>query len=85
MVCPTPPAYPYSVVGQIEMDHAYICSGSLIGPNKVLTAGHCVYERDNNGGGVRRGVCVRGAGGGGGGVGWQRGSEWGKVQGAWAR
>eukprot|EP00877_Chromochloris_zofingiensis_P001307 jgi/Chrzof1/11177/Cz05g27010.t1 len=41
--------YPFSAVGAIlgsksEVVGSYTCSGALIAPDLVLTAGHCVYE-----------------------------------------
>jgi V8-like Glu-specific endopeptidase len=44
--------FPYSAIGQIQVvDNTglYICTGTLIAPNKVLTAGHCVWN-------IRRGA-----------------------------
>jgi glutamyl endopeptidase len=36
--------YPYRAVGSIAIG----CTGTLVGPHHVLTAGHCVYNVDNN-------------------------------------
>lgn len=49
---PKESGYPYQAVGQITFKQnggSYICSGWLIGPNTVMTAGHCVHS---GGGGV---------------------------------
>ena len=36
--------YPWSSVGKIYNSTGGACTGSLIGPNKVLTAAHCVFN-----------------------------------------
>jgi V8-like Glu-specific endopeptidase len=39
--------FPYAAMGQIKAkasDGGFVCSGGLIGPNRVLTAGHCVWD-----------------------------------------
>jgi V8-like Glu-specific endopeptidase len=40
-------AYPYKTLGQISAkatDGGFVCSGGLIGEDRVLTAGHCVWD-----------------------------------------
>ena len=39
--------WPFSAIGQIEVTDdsgVYICTGTLIAPDKVITAGHCVWN-----------------------------------------
>jgi glutamyl endopeptidase len=39
--------FPYTAIGQIQIVDStglYICTGTLIAPDKVLTAGHCVWN-----------------------------------------
>ncbi|KAI8468655.1 MAG: trypsin-like cysteine/serine peptidase domain-containing protein [Monoraphidium minutum] len=39
--------FPYTAIGQIQVvddTGLYICTGTLISPDKVLTAGHCVWN-----------------------------------------
>lgn len=46
--------FPYSAIGQLELrdpNGAYVCSGSMVGADAVLTAAHCVFKRDGRGGG----------------------------------
>ncbi|KIY95129.1 hypothetical protein MNEG_12831 [Monoraphidium neglectum] len=38
------PGWPYTAVGQVLFKKGS-CSGVMIGPRSVLTAGHCVYSR----------------------------------------
>lgn len=46
--------YPYSTIGYLEMTNAkgevWSCSAALIGPKTILTAGHCLYNHDEEGG-----------------------------------
>jgi V8-like Glu-specific endopeptidase len=46
--------YPYTTVGYLEMENAagevWSCSAALIGPRTVLTAGHCLYAHEEEGG-----------------------------------
>jgi protease YdgD len=48
---PCPNSWPFTVVGQLDVTDSFqgeICTGALIGPDKVLTAAHCVWNfRDN--------------------------------------
>lgn len=37
-------AYPWSSVGKIYNSAGGSCTGSLVGPNKVLTAAHCIFN-----------------------------------------
>lgn len=36
--------FPYNTVGQVEN----FCTGTLVAPNKVLTAAHCIYDFENS-------------------------------------
>jgi V8-like Glu-specific endopeptidase len=39
--------FPYTAIGQIQVVDStglYVCTGTLIAPDKVLTAGHCVWN-----------------------------------------
>ncbi|MBE9080149.1 trypsin-like serine protease [Romeria aff. gracilis LEGE 07310] len=44
---------PFTSVGEVTINGALDCSGSLIGPSHVLTAQHCTFGRDPAGLGVR--------------------------------
>ncbi len=37
--------YPWSAIGKIITDQGD-CTGSLVGPNLVLTVGHCIYDKN---------------------------------------
>lgn len=37
--------YPYRAVGKLYIDGGGTCSASVIGPNIIVTAAHCVYNR----------------------------------------
>lgn len=56
--CGEPPRYPLTAVGQLdfvaEMED-FICSGSLVRRDRVLTAAHCVWS-------IEDGTFVRGVG-----------------------
>ena len=43
-----PGSWPYTV--SIQRDGQFICGGTIIDPEWVITAGHCVYGYDENGG-----------------------------------
>jgi hypothetical protein len=46
---PRIPTYPLSTVGQLvfeEGTEATLCTGTLIGTNAVLTAAHCIFNRN---------------------------------------
>jgi V8-like Glu-specific endopeptidase len=38
-------AAPFRYICKLELGRSGICTGSLVGPNKVLTAAHCIYSR----------------------------------------
>ena len=46
--------YPYTTVGYLEMTNAagevWACSAALIGPSTILTAAHCLYNHEEEGG-----------------------------------
>ena len=49
VACPVK-TFPYDAMGQIKAkasDGGFVCSGGLIGSNRVLTAGHCVWDDRN--------------------------------------
>jgi V8-like Glu-specific endopeptidase len=37
------------IVGQTQKGDYYTCTGTLIGPNSVITAAHCVYDHESGG------------------------------------
>lgn len=41
--------YPYHSVGRLYWDSGVLCSGALVGPRHVLTAGHCIPEQPTSG------------------------------------
>jgi V8-like Glu-specific endopeptidase len=50
---PQPQVWPYAVHGHLQMTFPngahYIGSGTMVGRHHVLTAGHCVYSREDGG------------------------------------
>jgi glutamyl endopeptidase len=47
--------YPHRAIGQIEYEqngHDFICTGWLIDPNTILTAGHCAYDPNGSTGDI---------------------------------
>lgn len=46
--------FPYSTVGYLQMTNSkgeiWSCTASVIGPNTIITAGHCLYNHDEEGG-----------------------------------